>query len=434
MKYCWSCMSELEDSDVFCPYCGYNNGHEEEQNFSLKAGTMIGSRFLIGKVLGYGGFGITYIARDMTLNRTVAIKEYYPGGCATRTPGENTVVSFPGDAGKEYHAGRESFVNEARRLASLGDIDGVVRIYDCIRENNTAYIIMELLKGETVKDYIRREGRLKSHESMAIICKVLGALHTIHQKGIIHRDVAPDNIYLTDDKKVKLIDFGAARSPSLGATKSLSVILKPGYAPEEQYRSHGVQGPWTDVYGAGATLYRMLTGVKPQSAVDRLAGDELVPPIELGADITEEQQDVIMKSLSVKAKDRYQSAEDFRSELLSTLVDKTEPKAKPLLQKRVQNDKERVGKKRDIRVTKLLPILIAGIAFAFFVFVGAVILIGRQKDYRIEWEDKNLEEAMRIANASKYCVIIISSVPAILLFMCMQKYFEKGVMIGSLKG
>ena len=319
MKYCWGCMSEISDNDIICPYCGYDNKQMMNQSFCLRAGTMLRKRFIVGKVLGSGGFGITYIARDTTLHRKVAIKEYYPTSCAARIVGKNTVAALSEDAEEEYIAGLDRFVNEARRLAVLGDIDGVVRVFDCFRENNTAYLVMELLEGETIKDYIKRKRRLKREEAIAIICIVLDSLQKIYEKnGIIHRDVSPDNIFLTKDKKIKLIDFGAARSTSYNATRSLSVILKPGYAPEEQYRTHGEQGPWTDVYGSGATLYWMLTGVRPQSSIDRLVKDELRPPIELGVDISKAQQAVLMKSLNLKAKDRYQSAEEFRQELLKT--------------------------------------------------------------------------------------------------------------------
>lgn len=373
MKYCWGCMSEISDNDIICPHCGYDNEQMGNQSFCLKAGTILRSRFIIGKVLGCGGFGITYIARDTTLHRKVAIKEYYPTSCAARIPGKNRVAALSEDAEEDYIAGLDRFVNEARRLAALGDIDGVVRVFDCFRENNTAYLVMELLEGETVKDYIKRKRRLKREEAIAIICIVLGSLQKIYeQNGIIHRDVSPDNIFLTKDKRIKLIDFGAARSTSYNATRSLSVILKPGYAPEEQYRTHGKQGPWTDVYGSGATLYWMLTGTRPQSSIDRLVKDELLPPIELGVDISEEQQAVIMKSLNLMAKDRYQSAEEFRKELLRTEDADLAPTPGSKFRKSI----ERASLKTKSYFRNPRGFLVVGLVFLVLVAMGIGFFLG----------------------------------------------------------
>ena len=438
MKYCWACMSEMDDGPI-CPHCGYDNDTMVELSFCLKAGSVIGNHFVIGRVLGYGGFGITYIARDTLLSRVIAIKEYFPTSCVTRIPGESAITLISENIQREYQTGLESFVDEARRLSSFEDIEGIVRVFDCIRENNTAYLVMELLEGETVKEFRRRKGELKSSEAIDIICSVLASLHKVHQSGIIHRDVSPDNIFLTKDQKVKLIDFGAARQVSPNATKSLSVILKPGFAPVEQYQAHGKQGPWTDVYGAGATLYWMLTGIKPSNSLDRLRKDDLALPIDLGVDITEHHQAVLKKSLSVKPEDRFQSAEEFREELSGSNNTPEELKLKSLRAEGWNAEKEQSFNKTPHSTKRFLPALL----MALVVCVLAVMITGhlgngqffgtdsetlseitskpsnvststagipQVEDYEIDWIDENLEKAIRNAIEIEDRAILYSDV------------------------
>ena len=322
MKLCLGCMHELSDDMVICPNCGYEEGTLPKEAYYLPAGILLGERYIIGKVLGYGGFGITYIGYDELLKRIVAIKEYFPSNFATRGLESRDVVIYSGEANEQYQAGLQRFISEAKRLAQFNQSDNIVHIYDCIQENKTGYIIMEYLEGKTVKELLKEKKKLEYNEAEKVILEVLKALEEVHALGIIHRDVAPDNIFIMKNGQVRLLDFGAARYAVSEKTKSLSVILKPGYAPEEQYRTHGEQGPWTDIYGAGATFYKMITGIQPEESVERLLHDEIEKPSEFGIQISEAKENAIMKSIAVRKEDRFQKVSDFRKALVNPQIGK----------------------------------------------------------------------------------------------------------------
>ena len=315
MILCLGCMEEMEDSCEVCPKCGYHKDTPVQQGYYLIPGTILHQRYIVGKVLGYGGFGVTYIGWDAQLNRKLAIKEYLPSDFSTRSYGETRLTVFSGDAMEQFRAGLRSFIDEAKRLAKFKSTPGIVSIYDSFIENDTGYIIMEFLDGMTVKEVLKQRKQMYYEEALAIITEVLKGLEKVHAEGIIHRDIAPDNIFITKEGQVKLIDFGAARYASSFHSRSLSVILKPGYAPEEQYRSHGEQGPWTDVYGIGATFYKMLTGITPTESIERSVKDNLQPPSKLGVAIQESQENTLMNSLNIKKEDRIQSATEYLSAL-----------------------------------------------------------------------------------------------------------------------
>ena len=202
-------------------------------------------------------------------------------------------------------------MDEARNLALFSDESGIVNVIDYFEENNTAYIIMEYLDGETLKKRISCEGKLSIEETLSLLYPVMVSLSKMHKLGIIHRDISPDNIMISDDGKAKLLDFGAARFVSAAASSSLSIVLKPGFAPEEQYRSKGVQGPWTDIYALCATIYTCITGVVPDDAPQRQHLDELKTPSALGIKINSDIEWALMKGLSVSHVDRFQSIEEL---------------------------------------------------------------------------------------------------------------------------
>jgi len=320
-----------------CPLCGYMEGTPPKEIYHMTPGTILHKKYIVGKVLGYGGFGVTYIGWDYALSRKVAIKEFMPSDFATRMPGENIVTVYDGEATKQFESGLERFVEEAQRLARFNYVPGVVDIHDTFIENNTGYIVMECLKGDTVKDLLDKYGAMPYESAKLIMVEVLKTLAIVHQDGIIHRDISPDNIFITHDNEIKLLDFGAARYASTYHSKSLSVILKPGYAPEEQYRSHGNQGPWSDVYAAAATLYKMITGITIDEAMERTVKDNVRSPLELGVDLSESANNAIMNALNIHAEMRTQSAQDFANQLtagdVERIVDlpkKTESGAIPL--------------------------------------------------------------------------------------------------------
>ena len=314
-KFCLGCMEKINDKYDVCPYCGYVDGTPAKEAYHMQPGSVLQGRYIVGRVIGYGGFGVTYIGYDPVFECKIAIKEYLPGEFATRCAGTNEVTVFSGDREEQFVGGIVKFLEEARRLAKFKNTAGIVRINDSFNENNTAYIVMEYLDGETLKEKIEREVKLSLEESLNIIMPILGALKEVHKEGILHRDISPDNIFITKKGDVKLLDFGAARYATTTHSKSLSVIVKPGYAPQEQYRSRGDQGTWTDVYACAATLYKMITGVTPEDSMERGNKDTLVTPSKLGIKIPKNKENAIMNALNLRIEDRTQTAEDFENEL-----------------------------------------------------------------------------------------------------------------------
>lgn len=289
---------------------------EENSVHLLKNGRTLGSRYVIEGVLGEGGFGITYRGHDKTLDVEVAIKEYYPQGFVTRntTYSEELTVS-QSKYTEMFQKGKEKFLSEARTLARFNRQEGVVSVTDFFETNNTAYIVMEFLDGITLKQYIDTQGLLTPAEILDLMAPLMEALDEVHNVGLIHRDISPDNIMLLENGGVKLMDFGAARAYTEFGEKSLSIVLKHGYAPEEQYRTHGVQGPWTDIYALCATMYKCITGITPVESLQRMQGDTLQRPSQLGIPIPPWVEYALMKGMAVFQRDRYQSIAEFCDDL-----------------------------------------------------------------------------------------------------------------------
>ncbi len=309
---CYNCFSQRESPEGPCPYCGFDLA-ENTKKFpvALRAGTVLNNRYVVGRVLGQGGFGITYLAFDTQLQTKVAVKEYMPNDIATRI--EGATVSVAMDTKKDdFTYGAERFQEEARTLAKFighPNIAGVSSYFDA---NDTSYFVMDYIEGISFKSYIGNAGgRVSVDEALNIMIPVLRALTAVHQEGFIHRDVTPDNIYISKDGNVKLLDFGSARYSIGDKSKSLDVILKVGYAPKEQYIRRGRQGPYTDVYSCAACLYAALTGVLPPESLERLDQDELVPVSQAGIEIPEWLDRAILKGLAVQPEDRFQSAAEF---------------------------------------------------------------------------------------------------------------------------
>lgn len=304
-KICMGCMKKFDDRYNKCPFCGYDTCSQPKEPYHLAPGTILGGKYIVGKAVGYGGFSTTYIGYDYSIEKKVAIKEYLPSELATRSPGTTMVSIFSGDRADQFNGGIEKFVDEAKRLASFRGTPGITDVYDVLVENNTAYIVMEYLEGETLKAYLEREGKISADKAIEMMIPIIRTLSVVNEKGILHRDIAPDNIFLTLSGEVKLIDFGAARqATSTNHSKSLSVIVKPGYAPPEQYRSRGDQGPWTDVYGCAAVLYKMITGITPEDSMDRDTSDSLKDVSEYNLNITSNQENAIMNALNLEIEDR----------------------------------------------------------------------------------------------------------------------------------
>ena len=323
MKLCLGCMSQYDDNKIVCPICGYEEGAAPENALHIRPGTILKERYVVGKAIGYGGFGVTYIGWDALLQTKIAIKEYLPSEFSTRVVGQTQVTVFSGDKQEQFADGKDKFIEEARKLAKFHSLPGIVKIFDSFEENNTAYIIMELLEGETLADLLKRENKLSYERAIEMMTPVLESLSEVHRQGIIHRDIAPDNIFVTKNGDVKLIDFGAARYATTTHSRSLTVIIKPGYSPEEQYRSRGDQGTHTDVYASVATIYRMITGITPPDALERRAyyenrqKDLLEPVSKFCKEISADREAAIMNALNIRVEDRTADMDSFLNELNS---------------------------------------------------------------------------------------------------------------------
>ncbi|MBR6377360.1 MAG: PASTA domain-containing protein, partial [Oscillospiraceae bacterium] len=320
-KRCMGCMELYADQLDVCPHCGYVDGTPADEAIHLKPGTLLHNRYIVGRALGFGGFGVTYIGWDGRLEQKVAIKEYLPSEFSTRMPGQSSVTVFSGDKQEQFRDGLSKFVDEAKRLARFQNEPGIVRIFDSFPENDTAYIIMEYLEGETLAARLAREGTIPEDEAVEMLRPVMHSLEVVHREGLLHRDIAPDNLFLTSDGQVKLIDFGASRYATTTHSRSLTVIIKPGFSPEEQYRSRGDQGPHTDVYALAATLYKMVTGKTPPDAMERRAmvetkrRDLLVPPHKYSKGISTNREIAILNAMNVQIEDRTPDIPSFLEEL-----------------------------------------------------------------------------------------------------------------------
>ncbi len=319
---CLGCMEWYDGDYDVCPLCGYIQDAPAREAYYMNPGMILADRYKIGRVIGSGGFGITYIGYDMILEKRVAIKEYLPSEFATRMPGQTVVTVYGGEKQEQFEAGMKKSLDEAKRLAEFQQAAGITQVFDFFEENNTAYIVMEFLAGETLKERLRTVEKMTVEEALPIILAVLGALKQVHAKEIIHRDIAPDNIYLLDNGEVKLLDFGASRQVTTAHSKSLTVILKPGYAPMEQYQSGGRQGPWTDIYALAATFYKMITGIKPPEAPERRLKDTLREPSKQGVTIDKNIENALLNALQVRIEDRTQTAEEFEAALYSQNVER----------------------------------------------------------------------------------------------------------------
>ncbi|MDD6061876.1 MAG: protein kinase, partial [Oscillospiraceae bacterium] len=320
MQRCLGCMRAFGEEFDVCPHCGYIVGTGAASKNYLEPGTVLQNRYTLGKVLGQGGFGITYIAWDQRLEIPVAVKEFFPTSFAARMTGSNDISCFDDESRHYFESGMNNVLDESRRLARFTHLENVVRVHNCFEENNTAYIVMELLRGETVQDILRRDGKMTLEQSMGIMMPILQALEEIHRTGLVHRDISPDNIFVCESGQAKLLDFGAARIVNGYDQKTLSIILKKGFAPIEQYNSHGTQGTFTDVYAVCATLYKMLTGVAPEDSLSRSMQDSLRPISDM-VSIPKSIERILQKGMAVQASDRIQSAGELCARLRQALQD-----------------------------------------------------------------------------------------------------------------
>jgi serine/threonine protein kinase len=319
---CIQCLQRHATAEC-CPHCGFNPDNYHPHPLYLKPETVLQNQYLIGKILGQGGFGITYIGLDLLLNKRVAIKEYLPSALASRAHDHATVVPLKNQT-ISFAKGLRAFIEEARNLARFKH-PHIVQVSNYFEANQTAYMVMDYIEGDNPLSTLRtHDGHIKAQQALDILLPILDALDAVHAQHILHLDVSAHNILLTADGTPVLIDFGAARGENRmqEATRSMSLVLKPGYSPLEQYAEQARQkmGAWTDIYACGALLFLMLTGRLPPSAPERWDVDRLpnLPPPK-----TEDParwailQNAIHKSLALRAADRYQTVAEFRAALLA---------------------------------------------------------------------------------------------------------------------
>lgn len=353
---CKSCFQEYDESFGMCPNCGYVEGEPPSEVFCLAPGTIIADRYIIGGMLGLGGFGITYKAWDKKLDTMLAIKEYYPSGLVNRQPGGTEIMLVATKREREFVYGKTRFLEEARNMAKFSTHKNIVNVFDFFEANNTAYIVMEFLDGKTLSQAIQQQNiPLPYDYCVSVATQVCAALKAIHKENILHRDVSPDNIMICNDGNVKLFDFGAARF-SAGVENRVTVVVKPGFAPPEQYDKVNRQDPRTDIYALGATLYYAMTGVKPEESTNRKIEDTLLPPAAVDSNIPENISNAVMRAMAVEQQYRFASVDTFESALSSG--------------KKVASVQKERAKRRRRRLTGILAsfLLIAGGA-ALFIYM-----------------------------------------------------------------
>lgn len=312
MKRCFSCFREYEDAYGVCPHCGQIEITRPKEPIQLMPGTVLAGRYILGEAVGAGGFGIIYRAWDAKLETIVAVKEFFVSRLVTRAEGlKNLIVTKKSQTEFEYR--KERFLAEARNMAKFGAHRSIPNVFEFFEENNTAYIVMELLHGVALNDYLRNsDGKIDIDFAVMIANEVGNALQSLHEQGIIHRDVAPDNIFISTGKdiRIKLLDLGAAKLAD-STDEVIDIILKPGYSPTEQYVKEANIGPWTDIYALGATLYVMLTGVKPDESTNRKTEDTLLPPHEINPEVSENLSNTVMKAMAIERHMRFKNISEF---------------------------------------------------------------------------------------------------------------------------
>ena len=324
-KLCESCFAETGEEK--CPHCGYSKEEYTADPMVLPLGTKLNDKIIVGKVMGKGGFGITYLGYDLRMEKTIAVKEYYPNGIAYRSQSGTEVLVADPKSNETFDKGTEKFYSEAEMVAQFNGNPNIVGVYDYFRANNTVYLIMEYLNGITLKNYVKKYGNINDGQALFVMDKIAAALSITHSAGVLHRDISPDNIMVCLDGKIKLIDFGAARQIVAESSSNLTVVMKPGYTPIEQYTKKGRQGAWTDIYALGASIYFAMTGTVIDDPYERMDSDDEFAENKHG--INNDLWNVIKKSTMINASDRFGSAIELRK-ALSGVSSPIKPEPLPL--------------------------------------------------------------------------------------------------------
>jgi serine/threonine protein kinase len=337
----------------------------------LAPGHQLYNRYSIQKVLGQGGFGITYLAYDQKLEQEVCIKELFVSGNSTR--GANMTVQSQGNSDFSFSDFVDRFLQEARQLARFQH-PNIVRVIDIFQENDTAYTVMEFVNGETLKERVQRTGAMEEKEAMQLINQLLDAVEAVHAKGMLHRDIKPENILISPEGRVVLIDFGSAREFAEGKTTHQTAMITPGYAPPEQYSERAKRGPFTDIYALGATMYYLLTGEKPIASTDR-SFEELIGPHQLNSKVSSQVSSAVLLAMEMKPENRLQNIAEMKG-ALTTLLSKNIKKVSPAKKVSSSSSPEPVASTRREESSKDQPAPKNNLTLVFSLFFGALLLGG----------------------------------------------------------
>lgn len=369
MIRCPNCMKEFEEEYGMCPHCGFELGTPQDEIYMLPQGTVLADRYIIGISLGNGGFANTYKAWDTKLETIVAVKEFYYGDMVNRVIGRTDVILLSSKSGavRQYRHLLDRFLDEARYTAKFNQHENIIHIYDFFEENQTAYYVMEYMEGMDLSHYLKENGgSIDVDTAITILLSVIKALKAVHGAGIIHRDISPDNIFLLNNGKIKLFDFGLAKFSEKDTDTEVNV--KPGYTPPEQYDVKSKQGAWTDIYALGATMYRAITGIIPQESVRRRdEGDEVLRPREIKPEIPEYIDACLTRAMSLEPAFRFKTVEQFEEILVS--------------RRTVRSEKEEQAFRKKVRVVTVSIVSV-------IIMIGASISYGtyhkREREAKLE--------------------------------------------------
>ena len=387
-------MEPVDAPDAECAKCGWDNHNRVNGNAALEQ-TILKDQYMVGKSLGRGGFGITYVGFDITLERRIAIKEYFPVGTAYRFSDGVTIRAYT-EAEEDYQNGLNQALQESRTIAKLGQIPNVMQVHNAFLENGTVYMIMEYIEGISLTEEVKQKGKLSWKEALHRLYPIMDALEKIHARGMIHRDISPENIIRRSETgEPVLLDFGSARQPKEG----LTVMLKPGYAPAEQYSRNGEQDGRVDEYALCATMYYLVTGSAPASADLRLfAKKELKRPSEYADDIPAEFEKVLLKGMELDSSDRYPSVKELHDAFLKAEQEarKSGRTVKPLppRSEKIENHPE---KREKTGFPKKIAAIVAAIAVAC---LGGFLLFGNAS------RDRNTEEEAAVSSTQENPAVV----------------------------
>lgn len=316
-RRCVNCMELMQDNETVCPHCGFDPQRAEQSPFGIKWNTILRGRYLVGRILGQGGFGITYVGYDIALDVKVAIKEYFPMGFTTRNSTMSNEIQWNTTqvSKEQQQKGCDSFLKEARRMAKIDSLRGIVRVRDTFVENQTAYIVMDFIEGVNLKQRLRETGAMSFAECRSLLAPLMGSLARMHEKGLIHRDISPDNIMIQQDGTVWLLDFGAAKDVSFQQNAASQQVTKKGFSPPEQYQEKGSIGPWTDVYALCATIYYCVTGKMVPDAMDRMYEDTLSFLVPGREPLSGKMADVLSDGLELRIEKRIKTVDELLNRL-----------------------------------------------------------------------------------------------------------------------